>query len=347
MEDQKPRIDFPTEETKYQQNVEEMKQLIPFIKEEMKSCPSDDLVFDLIETVDFYTLKRFFKLKSSSNSGNKSSISQFKETLLTNISTLDSFIVIPKKNSFALDASNNKGNQFKSPMVFNLDGDESVIDFGSGESIVFLYDSTNDLNLFLERNKNIKMACFCIGVNVNFFEEKKNIKKNGFMNRNNLYFYFTDIDQNGKSNTNSTLRLTHLPRALLVDTDNVIREDKFLKSLHVFDVEKDLINNYENKKTSNDDEQKKIDSNFVLLENENKRKVIKSLNIYIRDAGLNDVHFYVKSKISIDKKGIRKTRCYPAFYGDTTKVGKELIDNLINSINGQELFHDIKNKVNV
>ena len=71
------------------------------------------------------------------------------------------------------------------------------------------------------------------------------------------------------------------------------------------------------------------------------------MNIYIREAGLNDVHFYVKSKISIDKKGIRKTRCYPAFYGDTTKVGKELIDNLINSINGQELFHDIKNKVNV
>ena len=52
--------DFPNEETKYQLIVEEMKQLIPFLKEEMKSCPTQDLVFTLIETVDFYTLKRFF-----------------------------------------------------------------------------------------------------------------------------------------------------------------------------------------------------------------------------------------------------------------------------------------------
>ena len=32
MEEPKPSIDFPIEESKYQQNVEEMKQLIPFIK---------------------------------------------------------------------------------------------------------------------------------------------------------------------------------------------------------------------------------------------------------------------------------------------------------------------------
>lgn len=62
MEEPKPSVDFPIEESKYQQNVEEMKQLIPFIKEEMKSCPNDELTFDLIETVDFYTLKDFSNL---------------------------------------------------------------------------------------------------------------------------------------------------------------------------------------------------------------------------------------------------------------------------------------------
>ena len=44
-----------------------MKQLIPFIREEMKSCPSENFIFNLIETVDFYSLKRYFKFKSNSN----------------------------------------------------------------------------------------------------------------------------------------------------------------------------------------------------------------------------------------------------------------------------------------
>ena len=35
------------------------------------------------------------------------------------------------------------------------------------------------------------------------------------------------------------------------------------------------------------------------------------MNIYIRDAGLTDVHFYVKSKVSIDKKGIKKLGVTP------------------------------------
>ena len=55
-----PSFDFPVAEVKYQQNMEEMKQLIPFIREEMKSCPSENFIFNLIETVDFYSLKRYF-----------------------------------------------------------------------------------------------------------------------------------------------------------------------------------------------------------------------------------------------------------------------------------------------
>ena len=335
--------DFPNEEIRFQLIVEEMKQLIPFLKEEMKACPTQDLVFTLIETVDFYTLKRFFKLKSNVSSNSKS-LSQFKETLLANISNLDSFIAIPHKNSFALDSSNNKGNQFQSPKVYNTEGDESIIDFGSGESVLFLYDNTNDLNLFLEKNQNIKIACFCLGVNLNFFEQKKNLKTHGYLNKNNLYFYFTEFETN-KSNSNKSLKLTSLPRVLFVDSDNIVREDRFIKNIHNFDIERDLINYYESKSNKNE-EHRKIDSNFVLLENENKRKIIKAMNIYLKECGLDDVHFYVKSKISIDKKGIKKTRCYPVFYGDSDKVGKELVDNLIKELNGQELFHDFQNKVN-
>ena len=136
-----------------------------------------------------------------------------------------------------------------------------------------------------------------------------------------------------------------MPRALLVDSDNIIREDKYIKNIYNFNLENDLINHYENKETQNEEE-KKIDSNFVLLEKENKRKIIKAMNIYLINAGLNDLHFYVKSKISLDKKGVKKTRCYPVFYGDTTKVGKDLVDCLIQELNGQDLFHNFQNRVN-
>jgi len=70
------------------------------------------------------------------------------------------------------------------------------------------------------------------------------------------------------------------------------------------------------------------------------------MNIYIREIGLEDVYFYVKSKITVDKKGIKKTRCYPVFYGDSNKLGKEVVDHLIQQLSGQQLFQDIKNQVN-
>ena len=342
MDEVRPSSDFPNEETKYQLIVEEMKNLIPIIKDEMKSCPTPDFVFSLIETIDFYTLKRFFKLKSKTPQSNNNSLSQFKETLLGHISTLDSFISIPKKNSFALDASNNKGSHFKSPKVYNIEGDETTIDFGSAESILFLYDNPNDLNLFLEKNQNMRMSCFCLGVNLNFFEQKKNLKSKGYLNRNNLYFYFAEFEPNNKMNTG--IRLNNLPRALFVDSDNVIREDRFIKNIYLFNLERDLINYQQNKPNKNED-LKKIDSNFVLLENANKKQIVRAMNTYIRETGLTDVHFYVKSKINIDRKGILKTKCYPVFYGETSKVGKELIDTLIQELNGQELFQDFQNNI--
>ena len=113
-----------------------------------------------------------------------------------------------------------------------------------------------------------------------------------------------------------------------------------------FEIEKIILNSNVDKNIKNEENRKK-DSNFILLENDNKRKVIKGINIYLNEIGLKDTHFYVKSKVSIDRKGITKTRCYPIFYGDTTKDGKDLIDLLINVLEGQELFHDIQNKVNI
>ena len=336
-------FDFPNEEVKYQQIMEEMKQLVPFLKEEMKPCPVDNFVFTLIETVDFYSLKRFFKLKSSSNVLNDPNLSKFKDSFLTNISSLDSFIVIPKKNSFDINAVKNKGNEFKSPLVYNIDGDEANIGTEEEEKILFMYENMNDLNLFLEKNKNSDKKFICLGINPDFFEQKKTLRKNGFLSKKNFQFFFINSE---KSNSSLELNLKNLPRVILIGANNIISEDKTIKDINNFELEKLETNSNEDKKVKNEERRKK-DSNFILLENDNKRKVIKALNIYLNEIGLKNVHFYVKSKISIDNKGITKTRCYPVFYGDTNKEGKDLIDMLIKSLAEQELFHDIQNKVNI
>ena len=333
-------MDFPNEEIKYQQSMEEMKQLVPYLKEEMKFCPTENLIFTLIETVDFYSLKRFFKLKSNSDSEHESVLAQFKESLLTNISLLDSFIVIPRKDSLNFDTVKNKGNIFKSPLVYNIEGDEVNIDIENEEKILFIYNNISDLNLFLEKNKNSEKKIICLGVNPNFFEQKKILKKNGYLNKNNLQFFFFNNE-----NQNTELIMNNLPRLIKIEANNIISEDKSIKNNN-FEIEKIIENKKEDANKKNDEYRKK-DSNFILLTNEHKRKIIKGINIYLNEIGLKDVHFYVKSKISIDKKGITKTRCYPIFYGDSTKEGNDLINVLIKSLEAQDLFHDIQNNVNI
>ena len=333
-------MDFPNEEIKYQQSMEEMKQLVPYLKEEMKFCPTENLIFTLIETVDFYSLKRFFKLKSNSDSEHESVLAQFKESLLTNISLLDSFIVIPRKDSLNFDTVKNKGNIFKSPLVYNIEGDEVNIDIENEEKILFIYNNISDLNIFLEKNKNSEKKIICLGVNPNFFEQKKILKKNGYLNKNNLKFFFFNNE-----NQNTELIMNNLPRLIKIEANNIISEDKSIKNNN-FEIEKIIENKKEDANKKNDEYRKK-DSNFILLSNEHKRKIIKGINIYLNEIGLKDVHFYVKSKISIDKKGITKTRCYPIFYGDSTKEGNDLINVLIKSLEAQDLFHDIQNNVNI
>ena len=333
-------MDFPNEEIKYQQSMEEMKQLVPYLKEEMKFCPTENLIFTLIETVDFYSLKRFFKLKSNSDSEHESVLAKFKESLLTNISLLDSFIVIPRKDSLNFDTVKNKGNIFKSPLVYNIEGDEVNIDIENEEKILFIYNNISDLNIFLEKNKNSEKKIICLGVNPNFFEQKKILKKNGYLNKNNLKFFFFNNE-----NQNTELIMNNLPRLIKIEANNIISEDKSIKNNN-FEIEKIIENKKEDANKKNDEYRKK-DSNFILLSNEHKRKIIKGINIYLNEIGLKDVHFYVKSKISIDKKGITKTRCYPIFYGDSTKEGNDLINVLIKSLEAQDLFHDIQNNVNI
>jgi hypothetical protein len=332
-------MDFPNQEIKYQQVVEEMKQLIPCLSDEMKSCPTEDLSFSLMETVDFYSLKRNFKFKSKF-SNNDDITKEFKKKFLTNLSMFDTFIVVPtdNKNSLFIEAKSNKGNKFISPKVYDINGDEGFIPSVSEEIYLFLYDNIGDLNLFTKKNQNVNLTCFCLGINMNFFETKKWIKNNGLLEKNNFSFYFIT----SKSAKDTNLKYYNLPRKVIINSDNEILEDKNIKNLSDFDLTKKSMNNFNDINTNDI----RGDTSFIFLENDNKRKIVKAINIYLKSADLKDVHFYVKSKISINKNGIKKSRCYPAFYGEATISEKGMIDNLANTLNSQELFNDVQNKVN-
>lgn len=341
-----PNLDVPNQQTKYQQVVEEMKKLIAIIKEEMKLCPTNDLVFTLIETVDFYSLKRSFKFKLKSPSKDKNSLYKFKNSFLTNLSNFDSFIVIPINNPSIAVSNSNKGQIFNSPKVFDINGDELLLSARSTEVIIFMYDNINDLEVFIQKNYNTKLTCFCLGINVYFFEVKKWIKNSNLLTKNkNFLFYFSDLSVKNSNKLNilengSNLKLSNLPRIAWIDSNSIIKENKSIKNILYFDIKRDLI-----RKINRDDDEEN-DTNFIYLENYQKRKIIKAINVYLKQAELKGVHFYVKSKISIDKNGIKKMKSYPAFYGEATRGEMSMVNNLVNTLNKQDLFKNVENKVN-
>lgn len=336
-------IDFPNGEIKYQQNVEEMKKLVPLIKEEMKACPSENLIFSLIETIDFYSLKRSFKLKNNKSSGserNPHALNKFKDSLLTNISCLDSFVVIPTSEEFKQKTASAIGSEFRSPKVFDINGDENDISlFSSEDSVIFIYNNERDIELFVNKTRNLGRPCICLSVDMNFFEHKKWLKNKNFLLQY-LTFYFTESDI-PPSSTN--LKLTTLPRVVLVNSNRAIIEDKCIKNIDSFFLQDILYP--KNKENDNSLEDQRQYDNFIMLENDNKKKVIKSINQYLKNAGLIDVHFYVKTKIDFDKNGRKKTKCKPAFYGDAKREEINIVDNLIAVLNSQDLFCDVQNKV--
>ena len=335
--------ELPVREMKYSQSVDELVKLIPHLKDEMKQCPSEDIIFNLIETVDYYGLTRNFKIKSKSDKSNNKTLDKFKENLLGNISTYETFLVIPTVNSIEIETKSNKGNKFNPPKIYDINGDEIGPQLFNGQQIIlFLYDNLTDLTSFITRNSNINYLIYCVGVNMNFFDTKKTIKNNGLLNNNSFNFCFTEISLKS-ANSSGNLKITNLPRIAIIGADGIINEDKCIKNVSFFEVQRDLIDN-DGQKVVNMDEQTRNDR-YIFLENDNKRKAVKSVNIYLKDNQLNNVHFYVKSKICIDKKGIKKTRCYPVFYGEAKTNEKNLIDNLIASLNGQGLFYDIQCKV--
>ena len=130
-------------------------------------------------------------------------------------------------------------------MVYNIEGDEVNINLEGEENILFMYDNINDLNLFLEKNKNTGKKIICLGVNPDFFEQKKILKKNGLLNKNNFQFFFINKD---KSKSSLELNFNNLPRVILIGANNIISEEKTIKDINNLELEKFVTNLSEDKK---------------------------------------------------------------------------------------------------
>ena len=306
--------ELPIKEKKYNQTIEDLNKVITLLKNEMNQCPSEDITFNLVEVIDQYSLIRTFKLKSNSKINNINSLNTFKESILTNISTLGTFIIIPKENPIDIEIKTDKENKFIPDKIYNINGDEiDPSNFFGKQSIIFYYDNLVDLTSFITRNKNINHMIYCIGINMNFFSTKKSIKNNGLYVNKMFNFCFIEVPaKDSKSPTN--LKINNLPRISAIGADGLIYEDKPIKNISDFDIQKDFVNKIGQKENENEELAK--NEKFLNLENEIKKKTVKSINKYLKKNGLNNASFYVKSKICIDKKGIRKTRCYPVLYGE-------------------------------
>ena len=230
---------YPEGQVTYSQSVEEMKELIPNLINFMTPCPNEDITFNLVETLDQYGLRRNFKIKSKSTINNADELNKFKDKLMIEISTLESFTNIPTINSIEMEAQSSKGKQFKFPKIYDINGDETNI-MGK-ECIIFIYDNIDDLSVFLNKNKNSNSIIYCLSINMNFFETKKWIKNNGLLNNRTFYFFFSDISLKSL-NSSTNLKIGSLPRIAIIGADGIVHEDKLFKNLNMFDLQRDVIN---------------------------------------------------------------------------------------------------------
>ena len=254
--------ELPVKEMKYSQSVDELVKLIPHLKDEMKQCPSEDIIFNLIELVDYYGLTRNFKIKSKSDKNNNKILDKFKENLLGNISNYETFIVIPTVNSIEIETKSNKGNKFNPPKIYDINGDEIGPQIFNGQQIIlFLYDNLTDLSSFIAKNSNINFMIYCLGVNMNFFDTKKALKSSGLLNNKIFNFCFTELSLKS-ANSSFNLKISNLPRISIIGADGIINEDKCIKNVSFFEVQRDLIDN-DGQKIVNMDEQTKMINIYI------------------------------------------------------------------------------------
>ena len=126
-----------------------MKQLAQILKDQIKAYPNEDIIFNLKETIDYYSLKRNFKIKSKSVDNNSEILNKLRDNLLKDISSLETFTHIQAITSFKIEKKSNKGNKFNPPKIYNINGDETSISINNKESILFLLDNLTDLAQFV------------------------------------------------------------------------------------------------------------------------------------------------------------------------------------------------------
>ena len=98
----------------------------------------------------------------------------------------------------------------------------------------------------------------------------------------------------------TNLKLENLPRIAIIGTNGVINEDRNIKNVNSFDLQRDLINNI-GKKEFSKEEVEKIEK-FIFMENDAKRKVVKSMNIYLKKKDWTMCIFMLDQKYALTKR---------------------------------------------
>jgi chloramphenicol O-acetyltransferase len=238
---------LPDIESSYSKDLEDLDNLIETISNQMKDSPNNNIISSIKEKVNLKGIKRDIEIKGQIPEKYNENIEQFKDDILSTITSTKSFFALDDKKTWQIENTFGNGNKFECPEVFDINGDESIIDLNGNDGILFIYENPEDFD-YLQKNIN-KINIYCICNTDDFFERRKYLINNGLLNQ--FPHFFIEPDSN-------SFKGLKLPRMIIINDNGVVYENK--------PITHEKISKFENKLLyENNDNNEKIIIGFLLL----------------------------------------------------------------------------------
>ena len=319
---------IPDVETSYTKNIENMPELINIISEQLNQSPNQSISIILNEKVNIDGIKRDIEINGQIPKKFENSVLNFKDDLFSTLTSTKSFYDINDEKCWKIENLPGKGNKFESPKVYDINGNESIINLnGNNYDGVFIYDDEKDFELFKNNIKNLNIICIC--KTNSFFQRKKKLINEGCLNQYPHYFV------NGK---NEDFKNLDLPKIIIVNERGIVYLNYKLDKEKIKDFENNII-------YSNDGKSENLNEWLFNGDNEQKLNVVRKINLYLRNKGYNNVNFSLNSKSIIQKNNniIRET--VPTFTGVVPMNMKEDYEKIIREISRDLQFENSLNNV--
>jgi hypothetical protein len=332
--DNSVNLPVPKIEVSLKKRQENLSDLLPILKNELKTCPYESITSEVKENASINGIKRSFKINGQIPSKYSSELNEFKNDLFSSLTNTNSFFDIDDNESWKIEETQAKGQKFESPNVFDIEGNETIIKLPQKDCIIFIYENNEQLNYLMDKMKKIPIIFVC--KTNNFFQKKKDLIQNGKLYDYQHYF-FSEDDQAFKN--------LKLPRIIIINEKGQIFDNRSLEKLNEID---SLENNLLYSPVEDvDNEYENLNSWWLNANNKIKMDVIYKINRQLDEAGFNNIDFEIDTSCKIDNKGIYAMRAIPIFTGCLPKNKEKDLKKFIDSTQEEGNFEKIKNSVNL